>query len=444
MSQVEKLSPINQSHDNAEVSGDGRFRRTLNAVKIGFEAAVVGAEVLPVNEAIRYGAFAVAQVNYGNPIMGGLVLGGVTMLIEGGAALAASDLLSTHQGIKVTSWAKDKLNKIVPENNRMSPLVESGVAYLGGSAVVLVAKQIENPERTKNQNRKHGLFTAAWLSGVLAVQGALAANGISNPNNGSVGAAIFATAGVIGAARWAKGRVNNSQTNQQPDGPAAPNQPLMPEELISFDSKRGMTSRLLDSTDQVRIDEALKLEQKVWNKKQYGSLEEYSKYMLQSSVYASYDEKGDCIGVSRVIGGTGELLPPFMDMPFDDPDLKNSLAAGCTTGQVEELGTVAVDSEKAPMIKTALSLWRLAYRFARSRDVKQWGIIMEPNRVTAMNARYGFTFKQAGPKIQYQGGMCAVHIMDLQEVDQNMSHTRPKNYDWFVCEPLLGAAEDTT
>lgn len=103
---------------------------------------------------------------------------------------------------------------------------------------------------------------------------------------------------------------------------------------------------------------------------------------------------------------------------------------------MEELGTVAVDGENAPFAIVALDLWRLAYRHAREIGVKHWGIIMEPERVAIMNKRYGFTFKQIGPAIDYQGGDCAAHIMDLQEVFDSMQITHPTRFEWFVNEPL--------
>ena len=53
-----------------------------------------------------------------------------------------------------------------------------------------------------------------------------------------------------------------------------------------------------------------------------------------------------------------------------------------------------------------------------------------------MNTLYGFTFRQLGPAISYQGGECAPHIMDLEEVDHAMSEKFPDLYEWFVNEPL--------
>lgn len=84
-------------------------------------------------------------------------------------------------------------------------------------------------------------------------------------------------------------------------------------------------------------------------------------------------------------------------------------------------------------------MWRLAYRDARLRGAKQWGIIMEPERVERMNEHFGFTFKQLGPAVDYQGGDCAAFVMDLEEVDQQMRENMPELHDWFVNQPLTPA-----
>ncbi len=217
----------------------------------------------------------------------------------------------------------------------------------------------------------------------------------------------------------------------------------IPEELTETQNRmvdvvindgRNFTVKLLDPSEKSDIDAALKLETEIWERKNYGDLGEYAKYLPQSRVFASFDDTNECIGVTRLFAGTPET-PPFMSLPIEDDSLRTSLEHECTEGMLEELGTAAVH-EKAPAVKIALDMWRLAYRDARSRGIKHWGIIMEPNRVEVMNKRYGFTFRKIGLAIDYQGGMCAAHLMDLDEVDQHMSQQKPDYYQWFVNEPL--------
>lgn len=181
-------------------------KRTLGRVKTIGETAIVIAEVTPVNEVLRYGAFAAAQAATGNPIVAGTVLGLSTLAIEGGAAIATADLLDTNRGKTLSHWANKKFRKIVPERTKIHPVAEAGIAYLGGSAVVLMAKQTEDPTRTFEKNRRHGLFTAGWLSALLTAQGVLASNGISNPRPVEIGVAIAGTLGVAVGATVAKNK----------------------------------------------------------------------------------------------------------------------------------------------------------------------------------------------------------------------------------------------
>jgi lauroyl/myristoyl acyltransferase len=82
-------------------------------------------------------------------------------------------------------------------------------------------------------------------------------------------------------------------------------------------------------------------------------------------------------------------------------------------------------------------LWRLAYRDAVDRDIKQWGIIMEPERVERMNKGHGFTFEQLGEvKKDYQGGDCAAFVMNLDEVASQMRRKKPIQYFWFTRKSL--------
>lgn len=198
-------------HDSAkeeQLEEHGRFRRltrTLQVAKRAVEISVITVEVGPTNELIRYGAFGAALVETRNPVIGAAVLGGSTLLVEGAAALATADVISSDRATQAYNWINNRLEKVIPNNARMSPLVEGGIALYGGSVVVMAEKQRENPHRTKEQNRKYGLFTAGWLSGVLAVEGALIANGVDNYSDPkSVGAAFVVLGGLAAGAKWAK------------------------------------------------------------------------------------------------------------------------------------------------------------------------------------------------------------------------------------------------
>lgn len=166
----------------------------VQRLKFAAQTAIVAAEVLPVNEAMRYGSALATQAATGNSTLAATALGVSTLAIEWLAADSTASLMGTNRGMRTFKRLNEKTERIT-KGRKMSPPVEVGVAYFGGSAVVLVAKQIESPDRTVKQNKRHGRLTAIWLSSLLTVQYGLAANGIQNPSAATIGGALAVTAG---------------------------------------------------------------------------------------------------------------------------------------------------------------------------------------------------------------------------------------------------------
>ncbi len=183
---------------------------------LALETAVVLTEVSPLNEVLRLGVGGYfAYKTGGNPLLSGIALGGANLLIEGGGALATADLLDTSGGTKAVGWVANKLRKTLGKdklNKELHPLTEASLAYLGGSSIVLVAKQIKNPERTVTENRRHGLFVSVWTSGVLAVQGGSLVDAISNPSARSIATASASIGVIVSGALWAKKRQGSEIT----------------------------------------------------------------------------------------------------------------------------------------------------------------------------------------------------------------------------------------
>lgn len=203
-----------------------RVRRIWEVTKNAVKAAVITTELLPItNEGLRYGAFAYTQTVTHNPLVGAAVLGGTTMLVEGASAIASAKWVAQDKIKDVIDKVDDRLTdtkfawmspkRYIPENLRVSPVAEAGLAMTLGTLAVLEAKQRENPERTASQNLRHGLFTAGWLSGVFAIEGALLSKGIENPTNpGNVGLALLGVAGLIAFGKWAKKKYLGGNSEQ--------------------------------------------------------------------------------------------------------------------------------------------------------------------------------------------------------------------------------------
>jgi len=201
---------------------------------------------------------------------------------------------------------------------------------------------------------------------------------------------------------------------------------------------KGVVYGLLTGTG--LLSQGAELEQAVWFEHNYGDLVEegYEPFMATGRTFGAF-VNGCCVGIGRVFGHAPPHALPCLsgELPFSDTGVRERLAAAARSGTLEELGTVAV-SPQCRRQGVNLRLYRLAYRDAVTRGVTHWAIIMEPERVQRMNQQHAFTFEQLGPAVWYQGGECAVHVMDLRKVYREMRLRKPVSHFWFVRIPLRG------
>lgn len=399
----------------------------ISAVKNGIAVIAVGAEVLPANEVIRASIYAGAVYASGNSLVTAAAAAGLsTFAIEGAASIAAARLLTTNTSDVAYRWVNGKLRKVgINDGDTLSTPTKALSAFLGGSVVTMALERREKEDISKAELRKYGLKVSAALAGALTVLGAAASEGIDLTKESPVfGATIAASIGAL-----ALGKKYNNRRKIRSNTPE-----LLQSWRIDSD-KYGLSYGLVE--DELGLKKAAKLEQDVWDEKEYGNLEEegYTTYIKNSRTFAAFDTNNECIGMNRMFQANGDELPPFLDMEFYDEEEKSEIAQTAASGDTEELGTVAVSNAYRGK-RVNLRLWRMAYRDARERGIKQWGIIMEPERVEKMNKYQGFTFRQLGPAVPYQGGDCAPFIMDLQEVDDSMSQNHKLNYFWFVKKKL--------
>jgi hypothetical protein len=437
-------------HEQPMVSGGAEETATIDAVghriKTALQTAVVAGEITPANEALRLTIFGMGEAYSHSPAMGALTLGLSTLAIEGAGAMASASLLASETNQRLNTFLRENMKKRgYNEDQKFSPVTKIGTTFLGGSVVGMGVDKFENPEMTTQDLRKDGLIKATWLAGVCAVGGAAGSKGIEllfeEPKTSAVVAAGIAVAGI---ARKVKNVIGREV-------------PLPVAETISdgnvwFDTdKYGNRYGILKDPEDLR--KAADLEQMVWTEKSFGDLEEegYLPYIAKSRTFAAFS--GDeCIGMNRMFVGDETIVPPFLEMEkpeemgggpveyFDEAE-RSKIAEQARAGEVEELGTVAVDmSHRGKGIN--LRLWRLAYRDAAARGIKSWGIIMEPERVEKLNKHNGFTFKQISEAVPYQGGDCAAFIMDLEDVDQSMRKHHPLKHFWFVGKKLAAPSPE--
>ena len=204
--------------------------------------------------------------------------------------------------------------------------------------------------------------------------------------------------------------------------------------LRDVDPESGLTSVRIDDLNSELAKAVLDFEQARWDQRGYGSLEDYNMRLSQQTRLFGVFDGDDCVGSTRLFTN-GSHTPPFLtQMLYSNPEEKNILLDQFSAGKVEELGTAATDNDPKYR-KVAILIWRLALRDAIQRGVEKWGIIMEPRRVDVVNRLYGFNFTRLGEPVDYQGGECAAHLLDLSNPVNEA--TKPDLRKWFIEDPLL-------
>jgi len=185
-------------------SKPNRLNQMFQRVRGAATAGVVAFEVVPVtNEGSRYGALAASELLTHNPAVGAAVLGGSTLLVEGAGALATAELLTKSTSNKIFNWLNEKIGKVVPADAKMSKPLEAGTAMTAGTSILMAVKQREKPEWKREEARRYGLLTAAWMAGVFAVEGAMISEGVDNYTDPKmVGAALLTTGAVLSIPNW--------------------------------------------------------------------------------------------------------------------------------------------------------------------------------------------------------------------------------------------------
>ncbi len=179
-----------------------------NPVGAVIAAGIVAAEVSPLNEAMRLGAYGLAlKLSQGDVVAATVVAGGATMVIEGGAAIAAADLLDTDRGQSVTKRTARIFEKTGLRTNLAT---EAAIAFMGGSAVVTAVKHQQDVERSRKQNRKYGLTSASAISLFTMAEAFAGAKAIEHPNPVTIGAGALAVGAFVGAYKWSKNKLTDN------------------------------------------------------------------------------------------------------------------------------------------------------------------------------------------------------------------------------------------
>lgn len=138
----------------------------LRKVVYGAGAAVVIAEVTPLNEAMRTGILGIADAASTSPFATTAAVGAATLAIEASAATATAVLLGSEGGQKITDWVAGKASKLgFGDNNvRTGFTADVTTGAIAGSAVATFVKHIQDPSRTVREDMVFGVKNASEVT----------------------------------------------------------------------------------------------------------------------------------------------------------------------------------------------------------------------------------------------------------------------------------------
>jgi hypothetical protein len=145
-------------------------------LKRGVEAGIVAFAATPGDEALRYLAFgATHAATEGNSIASGAVFGATTLLTQGVAAVAAADILDGDGARRTITKTNSKIRKILGKEEdepirELPAIAQAGLAMLGGTAMLLTARQLTDPTRTYEVNKRFGLKVAGAMAAYFAIE----------------------------------------------------------------------------------------------------------------------------------------------------------------------------------------------------------------------------------------------------------------------------------
>lgn len=153
--------------------------RMRNRVQRVVEGSLISLEASPAGGVLRYGAYAAVLAKTGNIPAAVATLAGSTFVLEGMASAAMINVLERGDN-KVIDTANRVADKLVRRDRKVTPLAQIVITDVLGVPVLLAAKQREDATRTREQNTKLGVKATSLLSGAIALQGTLIAEGYAN------------------------------------------------------------------------------------------------------------------------------------------------------------------------------------------------------------------------------------------------------------------------
>ena len=150
--------------------------------------SMMTSELLPIN----WGVFIAAhEAGYGR-VIDTLSFAAATLITEAAGAVSSANLLANNN--RAIGWAHRKLEQIYPNVAPTGKLVDFMFTVFSGTVKLNIFKQMQDPERSRDQNMAYSLAMGIGNTAVSGVGGWFIPEAFIRPDVESVGISIFAGA----------------------------------------------------------------------------------------------------------------------------------------------------------------------------------------------------------------------------------------------------------
>lgn len=186
-------------------------------------------------------------------------------------------------------------------------------------------------------------------------------------------------------------------------------------------------------------EEFNKIWKKVWEQEGYHeegeSIEDrenyYNQYLKNSKDIILYvkNKKGKelPIGTMRLVKDEKRGLPAFTDPTFKDQADKKWKEKKCVEFT---LLTVLPEWRKLQHL-TSFVLWREGYRYMKETKSEQI-IIITDEKLVGLFQKVGFPLHEIAEPTKYEGGICGVYTISIDEVEIQFRKINPEAFEWFT------------
>ncbi len=174
------------------------------------EAAVVIIDLNPlISEPIRFGSLFTTIAVTNSVLASALVFGGATLILDMLGAVATADLLAKKRATSLIEGTKKLIAKAGFRrvlSLKTSLASDFSITLLVGTPITIILKQMQQPERRREENLKLGILLSAAAAIVSTIQGGAMVTGFWEPTPAGITLTIVAVVSLLAIPTWLKKR----------------------------------------------------------------------------------------------------------------------------------------------------------------------------------------------------------------------------------------------